>query len=76
MDGESLSLLNTKLWSSKFIELDVCGRPLFANLVTYAVIRMLVLNIVVHVLVHVYIIHRKVKLSLHANNHGHLKLNT
>ena len=29
--------LNTKLWSSKFIELDVCGRPLFANPVTYTV---------------------------------------
>jgi len=24
-----------KLWSSKFGELDVCGRPLFANPVTY-----------------------------------------
>ena len=27
--------LNPKLHSSKFIELDVCGRPLFANPVTY-----------------------------------------
>ena len=39
MDGENFRLicyLNTKLWSSKFIELDVCGRPLFANPVTYA----------------------------------------
>ena len=24
-----------KLWVSKFIELDVCGRPLFENPVTY-----------------------------------------
>ena len=28
-------LLIMKLWSSKFIQLDVCGRPLFANPVTY-----------------------------------------
>ena len=26
--------MNAKLCSLKFIELDVCGRPLFANLVT------------------------------------------
>ena len=35
IDGENfrfVSFLNTKLWSSK---LDVCGRPLFANPVTY-----------------------------------------
>ena len=30
-----VSFLNTKVWSFKFIELDVCGRPLFANPVTY-----------------------------------------
>ena len=30
-----VSFLNTKLWSSKFIELDVCGRPLFTNPVTF-----------------------------------------
>ena len=39
MDGEHfrlVSFLNTKLWCSKFIELDVCGRPHFANPVTYA----------------------------------------
>ena len=38
MDGEKFRLLcylNTELWSTKFIELDVCGRPLFANPVTY-----------------------------------------
>ena len=38
MDGDNfkfVSFLNTKLWSSKFTELDVCGRPLFANPVTY-----------------------------------------
>ena len=29
-----VSFLNMKLSSSKFIELDVCGRPLFANPVT------------------------------------------
>ena len=37
MDGESFRImcfLNTELWSSEFIELDVCGRPLFTNLVT------------------------------------------
>ena len=37
MDGENVRLicyLNTKIWSSKLIELDVCGRPLFANPVT------------------------------------------
>jgi len=28
-------LLITKLWSSKLRELDVCGRPLFANPVRY-----------------------------------------
>ena len=27
--------ISGKLWSPKFIELDVCGRPLFANPVTY-----------------------------------------
>ena len=27
--------LNTELWSPTFTELDVCGRPLFANPVTY-----------------------------------------
>ena len=32
-----VSFLNTKLWSSMFIELDVCGRLFFANLVTYSV---------------------------------------
>ena len=26
-------LMNTKLWHSKFIELDVCGRPLFAHII-------------------------------------------
>ena len=38
--GESFRLicfLNTELWSSEFIELDVCGRPLFANPVTFTV---------------------------------------
>ena len=38
MDDESVSFihcLKPKLWS--FIELDVCGRPLFANPVTYKV---------------------------------------
>ena len=37
-DGEIfrlICLINAELWSSKFIELDVCGRPLFANPVTY-----------------------------------------
>ena len=29
-----LCFLNTELRSSNLIELDVCGRPLFANLVT------------------------------------------
>ena len=29
-----VAFLITKLWVSKFIELDVCGRPLFANPVT------------------------------------------
>jgi len=33
MDGRVSCI--TKLCSSKFIELDVCGRPLFINLVTY-----------------------------------------
>ena len=40
MSGESssfVSVLTTKLWSSNFIKLDVCGRPLFANWVTYMV---------------------------------------
>ena len=32
-----LPFLNTKLWSSKFIELDVCGQLLFANPVTFIV---------------------------------------
>ena len=27
--------MNIKLWSLKVRKLDVCGRPLFANLVTY-----------------------------------------
>ena len=30
-----VSSLSTKVWSFKFIELDVCGRPFFANPVTY-----------------------------------------
>jgi len=38
MTGGSFSSiyhLIAKLWSSKFRELDACGRPLFANPVTY-----------------------------------------
>ena len=34
MVGENygfVSFLNITLWSSKFIEFDVCGRPLFVN---------------------------------------------
>ena len=47
MDGKNFVLikyniylcyLNTKLWFSKFTEMDVCGRPLFANPVTYVVL--------------------------------------
>ena len=37
IDRENFKLVSsliTKLWVSKFIELDVCGRPLFANPVT------------------------------------------
>ena len=37
--GESfrfVCILIAKLWSCNFIELDVCGRPLLANLVTYS----------------------------------------
>ena len=30
-----MSYLNIKLWSLKVRKLDVCGRPLFANPVTY-----------------------------------------
>ena len=30
-------ILITNLWSSKFKELDVCRRPLFANTVTYKI---------------------------------------
>ena len=30
-----VSYLNTELWSFKVRKLDVCGRPLFANLVTF-----------------------------------------
>ena len=38
VDGKSFRLmcfLSTELWFSEFIELDVCGRPLFANPFTY-----------------------------------------
>ena len=38
MDGKNfrfICYLNTTLWSSKFIKLDVCGRPFLANPVTY-----------------------------------------
>ena len=37
MDGEIfrfICYLHTELWSSKFIELDVCETPLFTNPVT------------------------------------------
>ena len=42
-----LFLLSIKLWFSKLIELDVCGRPLFANPVTYIHVYIMLLFVLV-----------------------------